>query len=311
MLLLAFQPLIEDLTKENYNLGSKDHEDLLSNTLQLYNKSIKNVIFMVGDSSNTNKKFRVDLGIPRIACYSHRLSLAVKQFLKESKKEYITEKNHGLMVCLKTTKKSKVLMRKTDLCPKTRNFTRWSSTFDMLIRYKQLLPFIDQNDIDLMKYALTDAELKDINDLIEHLEVFQSVTLLQDEETSVKDAMDLFETLLKSYPNLKDLSQSSSCVTDPKFEEAINDSLAFRELSDHQKSILQKFRFINEEEPESSAKFANFAQKFLMIKRQKTMLKYDLGYIPPTSNICELFFRIVNWFLQILEKVCILKHLNV
>jgi len=67
--LLAFQPLLEE-----DDMSSEGHLEYLKSTLELYNKTLVNVSFLVGDNCNVNKSLSKITDIPMIGCYSHRLT---------------------------------------------------------------------------------------------------------------------------------------------------------------------------------------------------------------------------------------------
>ena len=156
--LLAFSPLLNEA-----DLGSRSHADLIEETLKIYGRDIENVVFIVVDYASVNKKLAQILDRPFIGCASHRFNLAVKKVL--APKEELFVKIQTLMKALLQLKKSAILKRKTKIRPVLRNVTRWSSTFTMVQRYVDLLPFIDKEDEDLaplLPGPQEDIEIKNI-----------------------------------------------------------------------------------------------------------------------------------------------------
>ena len=83
--LLAFSPLIDttDFTSEKQAEFNKWN-------LSVFNKSVSNLLFMIGDNCSTNFKIAQDIKLPFIGCASHRLNLAVKSYIE--KEEHIVRK---------------------------------------------------------------------------------------------------------------------------------------------------------------------------------------------------------------------------
>ena len=75
--LMAFQPLLDET-----NMTAENHLDLFISMLELYGKSVENVLFIVGDNASVNMSLAEKMGVPFIGCASHRLNLAVNQILK-------------------------------------------------------------------------------------------------------------------------------------------------------------------------------------------------------------------------------------
>ena len=76
VILLGFSPF-----EQEDDLSSKQHIKYLEGIMPYYGRSISDLIFIVGDNCNTNKKVAKDLKIPLIGCNSHKLNLAVHLYL--------------------------------------------------------------------------------------------------------------------------------------------------------------------------------------------------------------------------------------
>ena len=126
--LLGFSPLLDET-----RLNADNHVELITFVLGVYGKEISNVVFLVGDNENLNPRIASDLGVPLLGCYSHRLNLAVKQFV--ATKIDLVKKIQEIMKKLSNLKKSAELRKVTNLRPMIQNDTRWDSTFYMLKRY--------------------------------------------------------------------------------------------------------------------------------------------------------------------------------
>ncbi|EGZ13114.1 hypothetical protein PHYSODRAFT_407182, partial [Phytophthora sojae] len=57
------------------------HVEMFKKVLEVYNKTLDMVGFLVGDNCNTNLSIATKMGVPLVGCASHRLNLAVKKFL--------------------------------------------------------------------------------------------------------------------------------------------------------------------------------------------------------------------------------------
>ena len=145
--LLAFSPLENE---EAYTAQSQ--AEFIHSTLAIFQKDIRNIVFMVSDNEPKNARMASDMGIYFVGCYSHKLNLAVQKFLEPfggtlGKIQY-------LMLKLKQLKKPAALRRPSQLSTIRLNDTKWSSTFNMLNRYCELKDFIDVSDTDLAPHLV-------------------------------------------------------------------------------------------------------------------------------------------------------------
>ena len=126
--LLSFSPLFNETDQ-----CAKNYVNFLELILPLFGKELLNVMFIIGDNCSVNVKIARLLSLPL---------LAIKLFYLEH--ETLLEKIHLLMKKLKSSKMRGNLRHHTEYAPKSRQETRWSSTFNMLNRYKQIEQSIDQ-----------------------------------------------------------------------------------------------------------------------------------------------------------------------
>jgi hypothetical protein len=106
---------------------------------------------------------------------------------------------------------------KTSLWLVIRQDTCWSSSFAMVNRHFDLLPFIDANDDDLADFLPTAACNRQLRELLIELKDYESVSkALQGDGVSLLDARVWFDGLIASYPPFKDFldtrSAGSYCV---------------------------------------------------------------------------------------------------
>ena len=294
--LLAIAPLLDE-----ESMSASAHKDFLEAVLSFYNTATANIIFITGDNCSINTCFADLLNIPFIGCASHRLNLAVQQFL--SNNDSAIEKVHAVMKKLRSVKKSAVLRRSTSLHPVLRNITRWSSTFAMLKRYNELRPILCEiNDPEIVDLLPSPAEERTLSKISSDLDLFDSVTVvLQKETIDLFDVRILFDDLIEKYPDTSSyLSPSADIVHCPAFETGISKIVAGKSdtLTDVEKMEcvgLLKNREERKQDEVADVAEMSYAEKVLQSKRQRTVIAVhndyeDLKYINPTSNIVERLF---------------------
>ncbi|RHZ21995.1 hypothetical protein DYB37_006755 [Aphanomyces astaci] len=122
--LLAFAPIND----EDY-LSAAAHSEFESFVLELYGKSWKNVVALIGDNCSTNVAFARLAGLPLVVCDSHRFNLVVSDLL--SNHDVVIQKVNILMRKLRNILPAARLRRLTPLRAKTLNATRWTSAFSL------------------------------------------------------------------------------------------------------------------------------------------------------------------------------------
>lgn len=290
--LLAFSPMGDEC-----HLNAEEHVKFITYILGLYEKTWDDVCCIIGDNCNTNKAVANNASVALIGCASHRFNLAVQDLLAEE--EMLISKINCLMVKLRTLLLSAQLLKLTPLRPKTRNTTRWSSSFEMVSRYmliKEFLRKLDSDEVDNL--CPTPAENRRIEALLKQLKVLESVTkMLQEESTSVSDVRAMFDAVIEEFPETTDrLTSSAEIVHSPLFESAVvkvqrgNSSALSRE----ERAMLSSLELVRSGESSESDDRLSFAQRAL--KRQKTFGRartqnyMDSRFLLPTSNICERLF---------------------
>jgi hypothetical protein len=123
--LLAFAP---PFNEEQFS--AQTQVDFIGDCLEVYGKTLNDIIFLVADNTNVNPATARLIGCAFIGCSSHRFNLAAKEYFLEY--EPILSNIHLLMKKLCTLKFAGALRKRTPLNPITRNVTRWSSTYAML-----------------------------------------------------------------------------------------------------------------------------------------------------------------------------------
>ena len=87
--LLAMSPLLDE-----EQMDAATHSDFIKATLEIFGKTVENLQFLIGDNENTNEAVADLLRVPFIGGASHRMNLAVNDYLNPF--EPLLEKIHGL-----------------------------------------------------------------------------------------------------------------------------------------------------------------------------------------------------------------------
>lgn len=208
--------------------------------------------FLAGDNCNVNRSLADQLEVPLVGCCSHRLQLAVKDYLGPEEKKVdgvitqiaspaqtVISNLDKLMGELTTLKNAAVLrsalrrLGMSPIKPERRCKAKWASLFNMLKKWEKLKTVVTINDTT---FPLTVRQLipsLEDNVLLEtitaDLESFESVSkLLQgDNERRINlfDARFQFDNLIRDYQKrdrlLPHLHQYGTIVNNPFFESGI------------------------------------------------------------------------------------------
>ena len=121
--LLRLAPLIR-----SDDFGSNSHIQSIGVFLAGVGKSWDNVVVVMGDNTETNLAIARRSGKPFVGCYSHRLNLGVKLFIRPSRAEL--EMINSLMVALSSKKNcGRLRAGGCKLRPVRNHEIRWSGTF--------------------------------------------------------------------------------------------------------------------------------------------------------------------------------------
>ncbi|KAG2814668.1 hypothetical protein PC129_g19071 [Phytophthora cactorum] len=155
-----------------------------------------------------------------MGCASHRYNLAVNRYLAAYEPELATL--NQLMVKLRHCNNAAELSKFTDLKPIKRNVTHWSSTFEMVLRYKRIRDSIRQVEA-VDDFVPMGAAHKKLMGLLGYLKKLDSVCkTLQHERTSTADVRLLFDQVMDGYPIMAShLRPSVNIVHTPVFEAAL------------------------------------------------------------------------------------------
>ena len=266
--LLAMSPLLDE-----DSLDADAHVDFIDATLAQFGEDKTSIAFLTANNCATNASIAKKMKVPLVG----RIRLAGQ------------------------------LKRFTDLLPVTRNITRWSSTFQMVRRYCEILPFVTKIN-DLRDIVLTRNQNTKIDELLVTLEQFETVTKkLQSSNLDLADARTMFNGLHLRYPHLPHLSSNAEITRYPDFDNGVEKVLTLREveLSCSEIEALRVFEkkviVVQPSTVTAATKVATLADELLTPKRQcleKNTSNYiDLKFVLPTSNIVERLFSMAKFIL--------------
>ena len=248
--------------------SAEDLGDLLFDCLAEYSRDFESIEFMSGDNVSVNKLLATKIEtwlrnvkgirrvIPLLGCNSHRLNLAVNEFL--TLHSVLVQKVHDLMVALKHPKNRIRLASANVLTPEIDQSTRWGSTYTMFGKYLRLYPsFVECGFPEETKRLIPHfTEHEEIVTLTEQLEEFQVISKwLQSSDGAIKvdredkiipvnhfNIRSSFDSLIARYPCMnRHLGKNASIVHSPDFENALSKmqrSLPYNRLSPAEKNLL-------------------------------------------------------------------------
>ncbi|EGZ18221.1 hypothetical protein PHYSODRAFT_286047 [Phytophthora sojae] len=195
--LLSMASLLDALDDD---LSAQGHLEFLATMLPRdYGVQLAQCRFLVADNCAVNRRLATLMSVLLVGCASHRLNLAVQADMASHEQDLTAVQ--ALMVKLRTLTKSAKLRSKTPLRPVIRQDTRWSSTFEMVRRYLQLLEFLDAEDDDLMDLLPPPAMNKRLRALYQELWDIESVSkALQGHDVDLLDVHEWFDELIAVRP---------------------------------------------------------------------------------------------------------------
>jgi hypothetical protein len=211
--LLAISPMEDGLTADA-------HIEYLEAILDVYDKRLSMIKFLVADNCSTNKSIATKLGVPLVGCASHRFNLAVTRVISES--EDLITQIQNMMIQLRQPNISAQLAKFTDLRPLKANTTRWSSTYAMVDRYVAIQDAI-RNVAAVEDLVPRGAAHRRIVALHAKLKELDSVcNKLQYERRTLAEVRVLFDACIEKHPVMKEhLSAGANIVHSAAFENAV------------------------------------------------------------------------------------------
>lgn len=234
-LLIGLSPMEEGLTPEA-------HIQYITSILDVYEKTISMVKFLVADNCSTNQSFATKLQVPLIGCASHRFNLAVCLFLSES--DDLIFQVQSLMIQLRYPNNAAELSRHTEKMPVRANVTRWYSVFEMLDRYIEIrdaikeVPAVDERlprGSAYRRIVSLHQKLKELNSVC--------VKLQHHKRTLGEVRALLFDASLEKYPiTEKHLKAGAKIVHSPVFESAVVKITTSLPLTAAKQKTIEPFR---------------------------------------------------------------------
>lgn len=114
-------------------LDTNEHYEFLVYILDLYNNDWENMCAMIGYNSSMNKELSEKMKVPFIGCPGHLFSLADRDILQVY--EPVIFKINEMMLTFENLVPSVILRQILSVIPKTQNATKWSSCYEMVVRY--------------------------------------------------------------------------------------------------------------------------------------------------------------------------------
>ena len=277
--------------------------------------------FICADNCATNAKLCNDSRVPMKGCESHRLNLAVQESLGQEQKksragavvqpasvmQATLSKLDRCMGALKTLKNSSMLRTQTSLRPERRNKTRWSSLFQMMLKWtkiKDKVAAVEGWPEDVLDTIPDATENHRIAGYLSKLRVFESVSkALQasgDKRLNVFEARELLDSLVKDYGEefpLTAIRRDAAIVQSRHFENAIYKIQGGLEssMTNQEKNSVKIFLKTtgDEEKREDEPTELSYADSVLRgaaLKRRRRASdsKYrSTNHVSPTTNIVE------------------------
>ncbi|ETO77095.1 hypothetical protein F444_07678 [Phytophthora nicotianae P1976] len=229
------------------------------------------------------------MGVSLIGCASHRLNLAVREYLAPL--EDALAEVQALMRKLRTLKQAAKLRQKllsSQSFAKTRDGRRRSRCSPVISALEPI------QTLTLIPSRTTHRSLRKLFDELHDVESISKK--LQSDGQTLLDARDLLDGLLEVHPAFGNyLAPNAPIVHSPKFEFAVVKMLGGKatRLTTAEKALLQPFRRVAAAAaPLDDEQSTSFAERIL--KRRNVdaapITFFLLSAIPPTSNVVERLF---------------------
>ena len=314
--ILAFSPLSNEEKAD-----ADEHIDFINFTLDVFSKTISNVVAIVGDNCAVNKSIAKKLDVGFVGCASHRYNLAVCDILKDN--DRIISLVREIMKKIRTGVNRAKLRRITHLSPIIDQETRWSSTYSMLLRYQQLKDHIKSLKVSAILSILPNKkDSLQIDELTTRLAQHDSITKdLQKDDTNISIARSLFDEAIEFCPEMAArLSERAQIVLQPEFESALIKILDNKceTMSDAERLSVESLKKrqsnpsqTDNDDDDDKLTLAQRARKRRKINEENTSSQYlDVRFIFPSSNIVERFFSKAGYVFDDHRKRLLPQHLE-
>lgn len=263
---------------------------------------------MVRENCYTNKFIARLAQIIIVGCASHLFNLAVCNILDEYSN--MLEEILSLMTKLNTPNIRSRLRQHIFFSLNSPKVSRWSSSFDMVLRYTKLceyLPPLENGDVDA--FLLTPSKNGRVCSVLESLKDLESIQKkLFNNNTIIRFFRGLFNFVIDSYPcSSSNFSNDSNIIHYPRFQSALVPVQLVNCTSSSREDRLGLDKFVVSEYIQSDSDGDEESFTGRAFKRQRRSSKIgpvlytDTRYALPTFDLCELFFSVAG---HVLDLTC-------
>jgi hypothetical protein len=301
--LLSFYPL-----NDEESLNANSHHESIYSVLQQFGKDFSNISCIIGDNCAVNQSLATKCSCYLIGCASHRLNLGCQKFL--SGYSAIIASVRDVMISLRKIKNRAALKSLTHLSPILDNATRWSSKFQMLKRYLDLVEYIE--GIVPVDLQLAPRDNDAVEKLLKKLSQLELLTkFLQSEDRNVFEIRAVFDKAIALFECLKEhCSADSDIVCDPLFEKAVtkiqkhqileeplkltpSEAKCVAHLKAAPEQVAQHNASTEDDMEEGGVDEMQLILQNVKRARVEHSSRYiDCRFIRPTSNMCERLFSL-------------------
>ena len=195
--------------------------------------------------------------------------------------------------------------------PKTANLTRWSSTYNMLIRYIDIEPHIRAGRFPSSLKLLDADNFSALQQLIARLQDFHFISLkLQEDNTTMAFTRGMFDKLIRKVPSTAShLEWNSNIVHSPTFESAVVKLQRGEEdtLNSEERRAVECFlkpNCVDLSTEETQNDNVNIVEQAAIEEQDRKRLRSGSSmylstyHILPTSNIVERLFSSARYLLD-------------
>ena len=285
------------------SMSADAHIEYITFVLELFNRSISNVVGIVGDNFSVNLSISRKLETGFIGCASHRFNLAVKNLFKED--DGSSAKVHAIVKSLRKLILAAKLRKHSHLSPICYTPTRWSIAA-MLQRYLQLKPALSELDLDDHDVRLlSNREDKRFEVICKKYSQLDTVTkALQSDKISCADVRAIFYSVVEEYPNTESpLASNLQIVHNPEFESGFLSckTQTAASLTPSELLAVKKLKITTGiESTEAGSGIPSLAERGLKKRRLNALTRcqyMDTRFLLPTSNLCEHLFSVAGYAL--------------
>lgn len=193
----------------------------------MFGNTIENDVSTSGDNAVVNLRlaklvYKLNPVWFFVGCASHRLNLALQDMMEPY--QDVIDRVQKLMLKLRNLITAARLRRHTHLKAKISSLTRWSSVYEMLLPFEQLVPYINKmNDDDITDLMTGPREQKRISELQVLLRDIDSVVKkFQREDTSFGNVRAVLDEVIKLHPSTKErIGENADIILHHAFETAV------------------------------------------------------------------------------------------